>query len=177
MRKSLTSGNLPVYGFSVSMMWGFVLMFIVCWLQVADTDVGWTLGYMLNLTNMIPSERTRAVTGVPHSQWAALIFFIVFALFLSLLIIVTLSVCDLSHWVVCHVCIREYLLLIFHTTEMTIDKQLFWLLFEIWFEMRPHKQGNNLCILTLWWQNEKGCPLFFHHSIQFLAKCSFLWVI
>ncbi|XP_052414693.1 ectonucleoside triphosphate diphosphohydrolase 8 isoform X1 [Carassius gibelio] len=65
--------------------------------QVADTDVGWTLGYMLNLTNMIPSERTRAVTGVPHSQWAAQIFFIVFALFLSLLIIVILFVRDLSH--------------------------------------------------------------------------------
>ncbi|XP_018960625.1 ectonucleoside triphosphate diphosphohydrolase 8-like [Cyprinus carpio] len=64
--------------------------------QVADTDVGWTLGYMLNLTNMIPSERSRAVTGVPHSQWAAQIFFIVFALFLSLLIIAILFVRDLS---------------------------------------------------------------------------------
>ncbi|KAI2665278.1 Ectonucleoside triphosphate diphosphohydrolase 8 [Labeo rohita] len=60
--------------------------------RVADTDIGWTLGYMLNLTNMIPSEHPRAVTGVPHSQWAAQIFFIVFALFLSLLIIVIVSV-------------------------------------------------------------------------------------
>ncbi|XP_056607602.1 ectonucleoside triphosphate diphosphohydrolase 8 [Triplophysa dalaica] len=55
--------------------------------QVADTDVGWTLGYMLNLTNLIPSEPSRAITGVPNSQWPAQIFFIVFALFLSLLII------------------------------------------------------------------------------------------
>ncbi|XP_051719187.1 ectonucleoside triphosphate diphosphohydrolase 8-like [Ctenopharyngodon idella] len=58
--------------------------------RVADVDIGWTLGYMLNLTNMIPSERPRAVTGVVHSQWAAQTFFIVFALFLSLLIIVIL---------------------------------------------------------------------------------------
>ncbi|XP_077054325.1 ectonucleoside triphosphate diphosphohydrolase 8 [Siphateles boraxobius] len=65
--------------------------------QVADTDVGWTLGYMLNLTNMIPSERSRAVTGVVHSQWAAQIFFIVFALFLSLLIIAILFVRDPKH--------------------------------------------------------------------------------
>ncbi|KAL1276053.1 hypothetical protein QQF64_035676 [Cirrhinus molitorella] len=60
--------------------------------RVADTDIGWTLGYMLNLTNMIPSENPRALTGVPHSQWAAQIFFIVLALFLSLLLIVIVSV-------------------------------------------------------------------------------------
>ncbi|KAK9973545.1 hypothetical protein ABG768_024271 [Culter alburnus] len=65
--------------------------------QVGDTDIGWTLGYMLNLTNMIPSEHSRAVTGVLHSQWAAQIFFIVFALFLSLLIIGILFVRDPMH--------------------------------------------------------------------------------
>ncbi|XP_066520544.1 ectonucleoside triphosphate diphosphohydrolase 8 [Hoplias malabaricus] len=56
--------------------------------QVANNDIGWTLGYMLNLTNMIPTERPLAVTGVHHSQWAAGVFFIAFALFLSLLIII-----------------------------------------------------------------------------------------
>ncbi|KAL6457905.1 hypothetical protein MHYP_G00331350 [Metynnis hypsauchen] len=60
--------------------------------QVADNDIGWTLGYMLNLTNLIPSERPLAVTGVQHSQWAAKIFFIVFALFLSLLILIVLCI-------------------------------------------------------------------------------------
>ncbi|XP_050967800.1 ectonucleoside triphosphate diphosphohydrolase 8 [Labeo rohita] len=65
--------------------------------RVADTDIGWTLGYMLNLTNMIPSEPSRAVTGVPHSQWPAQIFFIVFAVLLSLIIIAILFVRDLSH--------------------------------------------------------------------------------
>ncbi|XP_008636551.1 PREDICTED: ectonucleoside triphosphate diphosphohydrolase 8 [Corvus brachyrhynchos] len=39
--------------------------------QVANTDVGWTLGYMLNLTNMIPSEPPAAVTGLPSCSWIA----------------------------------------------------------------------------------------------------------
>ncbi|XP_051985638.1 ectonucleoside triphosphate diphosphohydrolase 8-like [Xyrauchen texanus] len=65
--------------------------------KVADTDVGWTLGYMLNLTNLIPSERSRAITGVTHSQWAAQTFFIVCALFLSLLIIIILFLHDPKH--------------------------------------------------------------------------------
>ncbi|XP_058709828.1 ectonucleoside triphosphate diphosphohydrolase 8-like [Poecile atricapillus] len=39
--------------------------------QVAGTDVGWTLGYMLNLTNMIPSEPPAAVTELPRSSWVA----------------------------------------------------------------------------------------------------------
>ncbi|XP_072540650.1 ectonucleoside triphosphate diphosphohydrolase 8 [Salminus brasiliensis] len=60
--------------------------------QVADNDIGWTLGYMLNLTNLIPSERPLAVTGVQHSQWAADVFFIAFALFLSLLILLILCI-------------------------------------------------------------------------------------
>lgn len=39
--------------------------------QVANIDVGWTLGYMLNLTNMIPSEPPTAVTELPRSIWIA----------------------------------------------------------------------------------------------------------
>ncbi|XP_053817800.1 ectonucleoside triphosphate diphosphohydrolase 8-like isoform X2 [Vidua chalybeata] len=39
--------------------------------QVATIDVGWTLGYMLNLTNMIPSEPPTAVTEIPRSIWIA----------------------------------------------------------------------------------------------------------
>ncbi|XP_067221945.1 ectonucleoside triphosphate diphosphohydrolase 8-like [Chanodichthys erythropterus] len=58
--------------------------------QIADTDIGWTLGYMLNLTNIIPSEQPGVVTGVMRSQWAAQTFFIVFVLFLSLLLILIL---------------------------------------------------------------------------------------
>ncbi|ROL54700.1 Ectonucleoside triphosphate diphosphohydrolase 8 [Anabarilius grahami] len=59
--------------------------------QIADTDIGWTLGYMLNLTNIIPSEQPGVVTGVLRSQWAAQTFFIVFVLFLSLLLIAILA--------------------------------------------------------------------------------------
>ncbi|XP_009992623.1 PREDICTED: ectonucleoside triphosphate diphosphohydrolase 8, partial [Chaetura pelagica] len=39
--------------------------------QVANTDMGWTLGYMLNLTNMIPSETPQRVTGLQRSSWIA----------------------------------------------------------------------------------------------------------
>uniref|UniRef100_A0A8C5X5I3 Ectonucleoside triphosphate diphosphohydrolase 8 n=1 Tax=Malurus cyaneus samueli TaxID=2593467 RepID=A0A8C5X5I3_9PASS len=39
--------------------------------QVANVDVGWTLGYMLNLTNMIPSEPVPAVVGLQRSSWLA----------------------------------------------------------------------------------------------------------
>ncbi|NXJ79048.1 ENTP8 diphosphohydrolase, partial [Trogon melanurus] len=37
--------------------------------QVADVDVGWALGYMLNLTNLIPSETPQRVVGLQRSSW------------------------------------------------------------------------------------------------------------
>ncbi|XP_014805272.1 PREDICTED: ectonucleoside triphosphate diphosphohydrolase 8-like [Calidris pugnax] len=39
--------------------------------QVANVDVGWTLGYMLNLTNMIPSETPPRVIGLQRTNWIA----------------------------------------------------------------------------------------------------------
>lgn len=39
--------------------------------QVSNVDVGWTLGYMLNLTNMIPSETPQKVAWLPKSKWIA----------------------------------------------------------------------------------------------------------
>lgn len=33
--------------------------------------MGWTLGYMLNLTNMIPPEAPQSVIGLPRSNWIA----------------------------------------------------------------------------------------------------------
>lgn len=39
--------------------------------QVSNVDVGWTLGYMLNLTNMIPSETPQKVAWLPKSRWIA----------------------------------------------------------------------------------------------------------
>ncbi|OXB80633.1 UNVERIFIED_CONTAM: hypothetical protein H355_005562 [Colinus virginianus] len=39
--------------------------------QVSNVDVGWTLGYMLNLTNMIPSETPQRAAVLPKSKWVA----------------------------------------------------------------------------------------------------------
>ncbi|XP_012670444.2 ectonucleoside triphosphate diphosphohydrolase 8 [Clupea harengus] len=65
--------------------------------KVADTDIGWTLGYMLNLTNLIAPRHPLVVTGVQRSQWAAEVFFIVFALFLSLVLLIFLFVWQPEH--------------------------------------------------------------------------------
>ncbi|MBN3299376.1 ectonucleoside triphosphate diphosphohydrolase 8 isoform X2 [Amia ocellicauda] len=53
--------------------------------KAAGTDIGWTLGYMLNLTNLIPAERPPEVVRQQRDQWAAASFFIVLSIFLSLL--------------------------------------------------------------------------------------------
>ncbi|KAM9326345.1 ectonucleoside triphosphate diphosphohydrolase 8-like [Gastrophryne carolinensis] len=55
--------------------------------QAAETDIGWTLGYMLNLTNMIPSDIPTRVTSQNYSVWSAAIFFIVLYLALGLLML------------------------------------------------------------------------------------------
>ncbi|KAM3911827.1 ectonucleoside triphosphate diphosphohydrolase 8-like [Leptodactylus fuscus] len=52
--------------------------------QAANTDIGWTLGYMLNLTNMIPSEAPSTMRAHPYGVWVAAVFFIVFSLALGL---------------------------------------------------------------------------------------------
>ncbi|CAN2391833.1 ectonucleoside triphosphate diphosphohydrolase 8 [Pristimantis euphronides] len=45
--------------------------------QAGNADVGWTLGYMLNQTNMIPSEGPSLLKAHPYDIWVATIFFIV----------------------------------------------------------------------------------------------------
>ncbi|XP_010156376.1 PREDICTED: ectonucleoside triphosphate diphosphohydrolase 8-like [Eurypyga helias] len=52
--------------------------------KAGSTDVGWTLGYMLNLTNMIPAEAPAWVKGHVPSLWAAAIAFIILTLALAL---------------------------------------------------------------------------------------------
>uniref|UniRef100_A0AAY4ACP5 Ectonucleoside triphosphate diphosphohydrolase 8 n=1 Tax=Denticeps clupeoides TaxID=299321 RepID=A0AAY4ACP5_9TELE len=64
--------------------------------QVADTDIGWTLGYMLNLTNLIPSESPITVTGLQRGQWVAEVFFIAFVLFLTIVLLSVVLTLDLS---------------------------------------------------------------------------------
>ncbi|EMP28357.1 Ectonucleoside triphosphate diphosphohydrolase 8, partial [Chelonia mydas] len=49
-------------------------------MKAADTDIGWALGYVLNLTNMIPAEAPEQAKGQERGLWAATIFFIVLTL-------------------------------------------------------------------------------------------------
>ncbi|NXS43117.1 ENTP8 diphosphohydrolase, partial [Balaeniceps rex] len=48
--------------------------------QAANTDIGWTLGFMLNFTNMIPTEALEHVKGHHPSLWAGAVSFIVLAI-------------------------------------------------------------------------------------------------
>ncbi|KAM5299702.1 ectonucleoside triphosphate diphosphohydrolase 2 [Ctenodactylus gundi] len=41
--------------------------------KAADTAVGWALGYMLNLTNMIPADRPGLRKGTDFSSWVVLL--------------------------------------------------------------------------------------------------------
>ncbi|XP_065551825.1 ectonucleoside triphosphate diphosphohydrolase 8-like isoform X2 [Lathamus discolor] len=57
---------------------------IIFQMKVGSADAGWTLGYMLNLTNMIPAEAPVWVKGHAPSLWAAAITFIILTLVLGL---------------------------------------------------------------------------------------------
>lgn len=48
--------------------------------QAANTDIGWTLGFMLNFTNTIPTEALEHVKGHQPSLWAGAVSFIVLAI-------------------------------------------------------------------------------------------------
>ncbi|XP_013913836.1 PREDICTED: ectonucleoside triphosphate diphosphohydrolase 2 [Thamnophis sirtalis] len=52
--------------------------------KIGDTTVGWALGYMLNLTNMIPAEEPGFRKGTPFGPWVGLIFLFVAILLGSL---------------------------------------------------------------------------------------------
>ncbi|XP_009327325.1 PREDICTED: ectonucleoside triphosphate diphosphohydrolase 8-like [Pygoscelis adeliae] len=58
-------------------------------MKAGNADIGWTLGYMLNLTNMIPAEAPVWVKGHVPSLWAAAVSFIIltFALGLAALLL------------------------------------------------------------------------------------------
>ncbi|XP_009942993.2 ectonucleoside triphosphate diphosphohydrolase 8-like [Opisthocomus hoazin] len=53
-------------------------------MKAGSSDVGWTLGYMLNLTNMIPAEVPARVKGHVPSLWAVAVTFIILTLTLGL---------------------------------------------------------------------------------------------
>lgn len=48
--------------------------------QAANTDIGWTLGFMLNVTNMIPAEVLQHVKVHQPSLWAGAVSFLVLAI-------------------------------------------------------------------------------------------------
>ncbi|NWI30085.1 ENTP8 diphosphohydrolase, partial [Sula dactylatra] len=48
--------------------------------QVANVDVGWTLGYMLNLTNMIPSETPQRSKWIAATVLLAVMLILIFCL-------------------------------------------------------------------------------------------------
>ncbi|NXJ06088.1 ENTP8 diphosphohydrolase, partial [Odontophorus gujanensis] len=59
--------------------------------QVSNVDVGWTLGYMLNLTNMIPSETPQRAAVLPKSKWVAAT--VVLAIILILIFCLIAALC------------------------------------------------------------------------------------
>ncbi|XP_069603733.1 ectonucleoside triphosphate diphosphohydrolase 2 isoform X3 [Ranitomeya imitator] len=54
--------------------------------KAGDTSIGWALGYMLNLTNMIPAEEASVLKATNFSSWAALIFLFVIIILVGLII-------------------------------------------------------------------------------------------
>lgn len=52
--------------------------------------MGWTLGYMLNLTNMIPAEAPGRLKGHAPSLWAAAVAFVALTLALGLIALLLL---------------------------------------------------------------------------------------
>lgn len=51
-----------------------------CVSQAGDTDIGWTLGFMLNLTGMIPAEAPTHWRAQSYSIWTAGVVFAVLTL-------------------------------------------------------------------------------------------------
>lgn len=58
-------------------------------LQIKDSNAGWTLGYMLNLTNMIPAEQPLS-PPLPHSTYISLM--VLFSLVLVAMVITGLFI-------------------------------------------------------------------------------------
>jgi len=47
--------------------------------QAGETSIGWALGYMLNLTNMIPAEKPSSHRSMLYNYWVMLILLFVAA--------------------------------------------------------------------------------------------------
>ncbi|NWS60750.1 ENTP8 diphosphohydrolase, partial [Chunga burmeisteri] len=64
--------------------------------QVANVDVGWTLGYMLDLTNMIPSETPQRVIGLKRRNW--IVATVLLAIMLILIICLLTAICHQKNY-------------------------------------------------------------------------------
>lgn len=58
--------------------------------QIKGSDAGWTLGYMLNLTNMIPAEAPDS-PPLPHAGYVSIVT-IMTILLISLLLLLALRI-------------------------------------------------------------------------------------
>ncbi|XP_044848426.1 ectonucleoside triphosphate diphosphohydrolase 2 isoform X2 [Mauremys mutica] len=54
------------------------------WTEAGDTSIGWALGYMLNLTNMIPADEVGFRKGANYSSWVVLILLFVAVILMAL---------------------------------------------------------------------------------------------
>lgn len=52
--------------------------------QAGGTSIGWALGYMLNLTNMIPPEKPSSHKSMLYNYWVILILLFVVTTLTSL---------------------------------------------------------------------------------------------
>ncbi|NP_001001252.1 ectonucleoside triphosphate diphosphohydrolase 2 [Xenopus tropicalis] len=57
--------------------------------KAGDTSIGWALGYMLNLSNMIPAEKPSILKAIDISSWAGVIFLFLLVILLSLALLCT----------------------------------------------------------------------------------------
>lgn len=63
---------------------GALLKRFALFTQAGDTSIGWALGYMLNLTNMIPAEDVSFRKGTEYTAWVFLILLFVTIILVTL---------------------------------------------------------------------------------------------
>ncbi|NXN99011.1 ENTP2 diphosphohydrolase, partial [Rhinopomastus cyanomelas] len=64
--------------------------------KVGETSIGWALGYMLNLTNMIPAEKPSSHKSMLYNYWVILILLFVVTTLTSLVTAICLLRCSKS---------------------------------------------------------------------------------
>ncbi|KAM9360971.1 ectonucleoside triphosphate diphosphohydrolase 2-like [Symphorus nematophorus] len=52
--------------------------------KAGGASVGWALGYMLTLSNMVPAERLRLMEALPSGPWAGILSLFIILIFISL---------------------------------------------------------------------------------------------